>query len=121
MAVYRAKDRKPEAVYTAQGRKPEAVYRAKDRKPVAVYTAQDARCLPQGDKEDAMGLPISPLMDRSTQGGITRSQIGFYSVVGLPAFTAMADTFEGARPMLEGAMENFRHWKSGTALKHLPP
>ena len=30
----------------------------------------------QGDKERARGLPVSPLMDRSTQGGMTRSQVG---------------------------------------------
>ena len=29
----------------------------------------------QGDGERAHGLPLSPLMDRSTQGGMTRSQV----------------------------------------------
>ena len=29
----------------------------------------------QGDRERAHGLPLSPLMDRSTQGGMTRSQV----------------------------------------------
>lgn len=29
----------------------------------------------QGDKEKALGMPVSPLMDRATQGGMTRSQV----------------------------------------------
>ena len=29
----------------------------------------------QGDKEQALSLPISPLMDRAHQGGMTRSQV----------------------------------------------
>lgn len=29
----------------------------------------------QGDKERELGLPISPLMNRAHQGGMTRSQV----------------------------------------------
>ena len=29
----------------------------------------------QGDKEKALGLSVSPLMDRAHKGGITRSQV----------------------------------------------
>ena len=31
----------------------------------------------QGDKEKALGLSVSPLMDRAHKGGITRSQVSF--------------------------------------------
>ena len=29
----------------------------------------------QGDKEKALAMAVSPLMDRATQGGMTRSQV----------------------------------------------
>ena len=32
-------------------------------------------CCVQGDKERALGMSISPLMDRNQRGGITRSQV----------------------------------------------
>ena len=38
----------------------------------------------QGDRERSLGLPVSPLMDRTLQGGMTRSQLGFFSIVGKP-------------------------------------
>jgi hypothetical protein len=40
----------------------------------------------QGDRERALGLPISPLMDRA-KGGVTKSQTGFFSIVALPMYT----------------------------------
>ena len=39
----------------------------------------------QGDREAAMGLPPSPLMDRA-KGGITKGQTGFLNVVAMPMF-----------------------------------
>ncbi|DBA85163.1 hypothetical protein WJX79_004941 [Trebouxia sp. C0005] len=65
----------------------------------------------QGDKERAVGLPVSPLMDRNQTGGMTRSQLGFFNIVGLPLFKAMAELFEEAQPMLEGVMANLRLWE----------
>ncbi|DBA94754.1 TPA: hypothetical protein ACH3X1_002302 [Trebouxia sp. C0004] len=66
----------------------------------------------QGDKERAVGLPVSPLMDRNQTGGMTRSQLGFFNIVGLPLFKAMAELFEEAQPMLEGVMANLQLWES---------
>ena len=40
----------------------------------------------QGDRERALGQPISPLMDR-TKGGVTKSQTGFFNIVALPMYT----------------------------------
>ena len=31
----------------------------------------------QGDKEKELGMPVSPLMDRTKAGGMTRSQVHF--------------------------------------------
>ena len=172
----------------------------------------------QGDKERACGLPVSPLMDRSTQGGMTRSQVtllfpsslsrpplkaahllrvcctqrfseevtwlllvcllvlhfvtyclgqtsslpctnantpnmspiyyiqrmmqiayevqqtvmrcadmllvllqmGFFSIVGIPMFKAMAELFEESQPMLEGVLANYHHWEAATPDAELP-
>ncbi len=70
----------------------------------------------QGDKEKACGLPVSPLMDRSLQGGMTRSQMGFFNIVGTPMFKAMVDLFPDARPMLDGVAANYNQWEQAAAL-----
>lgn len=72
----------------------------------------------QGDKEHEFGLPVSPLMDRSQSGGMTRSQLGFYSIVGVPLFKAMTEIFEDCQPMLEGVLANQRYWEE--AAKEAP-
>ena len=66
----------------------------------------------QGDKERDTGLPVSPLMDRGHKGGMTRSQIGFYSIVGIPLMKAMTDLFPDTQPVLEGVMANYHLWES---------
>ncbi|KAL3140140.1 putative 3',5'-cyclic phosphodiesterase pde-3 [Trebouxia sp. C0009 RCD-2024] len=69
----------------------------------------------QGDKEKELGLSVSPLMDRSHKGGITRSQIGFFSIVGIPMYRAMVAAFEDARPLLDGVMGNYKCWEAAAA------
>ncbi|DBB07279.1 TPA: hypothetical protein ACH3X3_008783 [Trebouxia sp. C0006] len=66
----------------------------------------------QGDKEKACGLTVSPLMDREHAGGMTRSQLGFLNIVGIPLFKAMAELFEGTQPMLDGVLANYRQWEA---------
>ncbi|KAL3155900.1 putative 3',5'-cyclic phosphodiesterase pde-3 [Trebouxia sp. C0010 RCD-2024] len=75
----------------------------------------------QGDKEKAAGLPVSPLMDRSMKGGMTRSQLGFFNIVGIPLFKSFTELFPEAQPMLDGVLDNFKHWELGTAMEDLPP
>lgn len=42
-------------------------------------------------------------------------QMGFFNIVGVPMFSAMVDLFEGARPMLEAVMANYRNWEAAAA------
>ena len=46
--------------------------------------------------------------------------MGFFSIVGLPMFKAMVDVFEGAQPMLEGVMANYRNWEAAAAAADTP-
>jgi hypothetical protein len=55
----------------------------------------------QGDAEHALGMPITPLFDR-TKPGITKSQVAFMDIVALPLFTAMTQVYPGTQPFLEG-------------------
>ena len=63
----------------------------------------------QGDKEKALKLPISPLMDR-TKEGVTKSQIYFLNVVAIPLFTQLAKAFPGTKELLDNLMANFGRW-----------
>ena len=42
-------------------------------------------------------------------------QVGFFQIVGLPLFKAMADVFEDTRPLYEGAMANCQAWQDAVA------
>ncbi|KAK9830386.1 hypothetical protein WJX72_011468 [[Myrmecia] bisecta] len=66
----------------------------------------------QGDLERAHSMVISPLMDRSSpKGGVTRAQVGFFSIVGIPLFQSFVDAFEDAQPLLDALMVNMRMWE----------
>ncbi|KAK9819731.1 hypothetical protein WJX72_001710 [[Myrmecia] bisecta] len=66
----------------------------------------------QGDKEKKANLKVSALMDRSNKGGITRSQVGFFNIVGIPLFQSFVEVFEGAQPLLDNAVQNYRMWQA---------
>uniref|UniRef100_A0A7S0UT11 PDEase domain-containing protein n=1 Tax=Polytomella parva TaxID=51329 RepID=A0A7S0UT11_9CHLO len=77
----------------------------------------------QGDAEKELGLPISPLFDRSKQG-ISKSQVGFFDIVALPMFSSFTRVFPGVLPLLENLMDNYGHWKGlepPVVAKPLPP
>ncbi|KAG2490631.1 hypothetical protein HYH03_011022 [Edaphochlamys debaryana] len=64
----------------------------------------------QGDLERELGLPISPLFDRSKQG-VSKSQVGFYDFVALPLVHALASAFPGAQQLKVCFTENYNHWQ----------
>ncbi len=39
-------------------------------------------------------------------------QLGFFNIVGLPMFKAMAELFEEAQPLLDGVLGNLRAWEA---------
>jgi len=47
-------------------------------------------------------------------------QTGFFSIVGIPLFKAMAELFEDAQPMLDGVLANYHHWEAATPEADLP-
>lgn len=38
-------------------------------------------------------------------------QLGFFSIVGIPMFSAITDLFKDAQPMLDGVLTNYRSWE----------
>ena len=63
----------------------------------------------QGDRERALGQPISPLMDR-TKGGVTKSQTGFFNIVAMPIFSSFVQVFPEASDMLRHLRSNYEMW-----------
>ncbi len=39
------------------------------------------------------------------------AQLGFFNIVGIPLFKAMADLFKDSQPMLDGVLANFEQWE----------
>ena len=37
-------------------------------------------------------------------------QVGFFEIVALPLFTSYSQLIQGAKPVLDAAMTNYRHW-----------
>jgi hypothetical protein len=58
----------------------------------------------QGDAEQAAGIPITPLFDR-TKPGVTKSQVAFMDIVALPLYKAMTQFCPDTEPFLEGVSE----------------
>jgi hypothetical protein len=63
----------------------------------------------QGDREKALRMPVSPLMDRSSPG-IMQSQDKFLRLVALPLFTSLVDRYPSCEPLVEGLQKNISAW-----------
>lgn len=68
----------------------------------------------QGDQERAQGLPLTPMMDRSSPG-ITSSQTGFLDMVALPLLSSLAAVMPGCRTLLAAAQHNRNCWAQHAA------
>ena len=74
------------------------------------------RCLTeffeQGDKEQEMGIPVSPNCDR-TKTKKPDSQIGFINFVVKPAYEVLADVIPGVSEIILPVIEsNLRYWQN---------
>jgi len=64
----------------------------------------------QGDREKALGLPVSLLMDRQ-KDGISKSQVGFFNAVAMPMYETLAQAFPGTSPLMNSVKANMEHWQ----------
>uniref|UniRef100_A0A6U4BX42 PDEase domain-containing protein n=2 Tax=Vitrella brassicaformis TaxID=1169539 RepID=A0A6U4BX42_9ALVE len=69
----------------------------------------------QGDREKALGLPISPLMNRGTTN-IARSQCGFIDVIIAPLYNAMSEIIPQMRECVAHMRYNKDFWSSMSVL-----
>lgn len=76
----------------------------------------------QGDRERELGLPISPLCDRTTHN-LPKSQLGFVNFVVFGAFQSFSD-FCGVTTWTDVLKENEARWKalaaSGSTTAYMP-
>lgn len=65
----------------------------------------------QGDREKALGHPVSFLMDR-TKPGCSKTQTGFFKFVVIPLFRSLVAVAPQAQPVLDAVMNNYRDWQT---------
>jgi hypothetical protein len=70
----------------------------------------EAEFFSQGDKEKALGHPVSFLMDRE-KPGCSHTQVGFFQFVALPLYRSFSHVVPASRPMLDAALANFHVWE----------
>jgi hypothetical protein len=70
----------------------------------------EQECFLQGDAEKRLGLPVTPLFDR-TKPGLTKSQVAFMEIVALPLFQALSEAFPDTQYLCDGVSDRarFRH------------
>ena len=70
----------------------------------------------QGDREKALRLRVTPLMDRNATG-MFKTQMAFLDMVAMPMFDTFADNFNFAEKIRDGVKLNLAHWKMVDSLK----
>eukprot|EP00899_Mesostigma_viride_P026359 jgi/Mesvir1/6908/Mv09065-RA.2 len=75
----------------------------------------------QGDKEKALGLPVSPFMDRDS-ANVPKSQLGFYEYIVLPMYETFAYIFPKTSLLVDAAVVNRSFWASlvDAGIKDIP-
>jgi cAMP-specific phosphodiesterase 4 len=83
-------------------------------KPFAIYSKWVGKVtdefFAQGDKEKELGMPVSPMCERSTTN-IANMQLGFMDFIVAPWYLAMFKIFpSGLLPLAENIQHNYIHW-----------
>lgn len=66
----------------------------------------------QGDDEQALGMDISPFMNRNSENS-AKNQVGFFEFIILPFFEVVAEVVfrPEFKTILDQAHQNYKHWK----------
>lgn len=64
----------------------------------------------QGDKERALGLKVSSLMDRNTERNVVQSQVGFLKLFACPALDALSTAFPQTQIISDNLSRNCSEW-----------
>ena len=84
-------------------------------KPYALHTNWSIRISKEfwelGDREVAMGVPISPLCDRDADKNIAKSQLGFFKFICNPFFQVVADLVDPRMAQYAQLQENYASWQ----------
>ncbi|KAF1313550.1 Calcium/calmodulin-dependent 3',5'-cyclic nucleotide phosphodiesterase, partial [Globisporangium splendens] len=70
----------------------------------------------QGDDEQALGMDISPFMNRNNENS-AKNQVGFFEFIILPFFEVVAEVVfrPEFKTILDQAHQNYKHWKKAEA------
>jgi ankyrin repeat protein len=84
-------------------------------KPAAQHKAWTERVTNEfwalGDRERAMGIPVSPLCDRDKDRNIPKSQIGFFRFICMPLFSVVADLVDPQMVPWQRMKANLAEWE----------
>ena len=85
------------------------------------HAARVRRFWALGDKERALGVPISPLCDREKDMNVPKSQVGFFKFICLPFYAVVADLVEPNMVAFQRLQENLRGWQRKLAKQPTSP